>query len=248
MLFVNSSIYLISFINTQKRIFQATRDRAENLTETVAGLIDRQSYSELSSRFAPAGDFGQIDGEALYLFDEKTMNEAENSVAYSKISDQLNLVRNSAEDIILYVYILIPTSNQDKARFAADADLLSDKKNGSETMVSRFSMIYDIKNFPAAKKAITEKVTVSDNVFRDDPEYDQRSLMCFSPIKDESGAMTGILGIDISDEKYESSVSDMRKTFIISAVTVIVISVFASVSVLSLAKSVYSPENKDNNG
>lgn len=242
--FINSSILFISYRSSEKKILQATRERIESVAEMSSKLLNIEVYSAINDKIFAIGSFDQIDSKSQLLLAEHEVEVIENSENYKKISDQLNIIREAEKDIILYSYIIIPTSDINKARFTVDADLLEDKKAGAEEMVSRFSLLYDISDLPLIKKAFIDKKTVSDSSFKYDKDYDIWALMCFSPIYNAQGRFCGLLGLDISDKKYNESISDLKKTYYISSVIVLIISILGSISVISFTRALYSQNMK----
>ena len=242
--FINSSILFISYRSSEKKILQATRERLESVAEMSSKLLDIKAYSVINDKISVFGQYDQIDSKSELLFNENEVDLIENSDEFKKISEQLNIIREAEKDIILYAYMIIPTSDINKARFTVDADLLEDKKSGADEMVSRFSLIYDISDLDIIKKAFNEKKTVSDSTFKYDKDYDIWALMCFSPVYNEQGRFCGLLGLDISDLKYSESISDLKKTYYISSVIVLIISILGSISVISFTKALYSQNMK----
>ena len=242
--FINSSILFISYRSSEKKILQATRERIESVAEMSSKLLNIEAYSAINDKIFALGSFDQIDSKSELLLAENDVDVIENSEDYKKISDQLNIIREAERDIILYAYIIIPTSDTNKARFTVDADLIQDKKTGYEEMVSRFSLIYDISDLPLIKKAFMEKKTVSDSSFKYDKDYDIWALMCFSPIYNSQGRFCGLLGLDISDKKYNENISDLKKTYYISSIIVLIISILGSISVISFTRALYSQNIK----
>ncbi|MBP7901349.1 MAG: hypothetical protein KA015_00885 [Spirochaetes bacterium] len=242
--FVNSSILFISYRSSEKKILQATRERLESVAEMSSKLLDIKAYSVINDKIFALGSFDQIDSKSKLLFSESDVEKMESSDEFKKISDQLNIIREAEKDIVLYSYIIIPTSDENTARFTVDADLLEDRKTGADEMVSGFSVLYDISDLPLIKKAFAEKKTVSDSSFRYDKDYDIWALMCFSPIYNTQGRFCGLLGLDISDKKYSASISDLKKTYYISSVIVLIISILGSISVISFTRAIYSQNLK----
>ena len=242
--FVNSSILFISYRSSEKKILQATRERLESVAEMSSKLLDINAYSVINDKIFALGTFDQIDSKSNLLFSETDVEMIESSDEFRKISDQLNIIREAEKDIVLYSYIIIPTSDENIARFTVDADLLEDKRSGADEMVSRFTVLYDISDLPLIKKAFAEKKTVSDSSFKYDKDYDIWALMCFSPIYSKQGRFCGLLGLDISDKKYSTSISDLKKTYYISSVIVLIISILGSISVISFTRAIYSQNLK----
>ena len=121
--------------------------------KTDNDLTKVRKLYHFNDKISALGYYDQIDSKSELLFDENEVELIENSEEFKKISDQLNIIREAEKDIILYSYIIIPTSDINKARFTVDADLLEDKKAGADEMVSRFSLIYDISDLDIIKKA-----------------------------------------------------------------------------------------------
>jgi class 3 adenylate cyclase len=203
-----SSIFLLAmifsslFISLQSKLFEETADRLQATAILGAEGINTEDLSFLLSglKSSPSAD------EAV-LFEETD--------EYIRLSNYLNKIRSTNPTLILYVYILAPGNNPDKARFIVDADTLrlreeARRQGTEEENISGYGMEYDIHDQPLTVAALNQKVPRVGDHFILDSEYNTNSLMGLAPIFDRgNGTYLGSLGVDISDKNYSAFLSSI---------------------------------------
>lgn len=197
-----SVVFFSLFVSLQSRLFDETADRLKATAVLGAEGVDTEALDFLLSKMG--SDLVPADALAL-----------ENSVQYGSISKYLNKIRNTNSTLILYVYILAPGNNSEKARFVVDADTLrlrqTELREGSvaET-VSGFNLEYDIHDQAQTIIALNQKIPQVGDRFINDAEYNVNSLIGLAPIFDRtSGKFMGCLGVDISDFNYQAFLSSV---------------------------------------
>jgi hypothetical protein len=229
--FINLTLIYITYQGYKKHVILITRERLQNLAFTGAGLLDIDAYKKLVLQLSPDMDFAKLDPNRDLLGGDAFFEKMEKTPEYKKISDQLNIIRNSQPDLILYVYTLVPTSDGKVARFVVDADVLQPEKSTVDNdTISHFSLKYSIADQPVTMEALRSHLSIVDTEFRNDPEYNSVSLMGFSPIYDSSKNFLGVIGMDISDVNMQKALADVEDFFVFSAGIALLLSFGASIA------------------
>ncbi|HNY16216.1 MAG TPA: adenylate/guanylate cyclase domain-containing protein [Treponemataceae bacterium] len=211
-LIILSVIFSGLYVSLQRRLFLETQDRlmatavlgAEGLNTDDIGVLVGKMKTDL-----PAAD-------ALL---------AEQSAEYLRVSNYLNKIRSTNPSLILYAYILAPSSKADRARFVVDADVLrlraeAEKTGKASDGISGFNLEYDIHDQAETVAALSQKVPKVGSRFIRDPDYNTNSLMGLAPIFDrKTGNFLGLLGVDISDRNYAEFISSVfMRAFVIAGI------------------------------
>lgn len=227
-IFISVISLFISFANyhvLSNELFGKLQDQIKNITSIGSLSLDAGALTRLKARMSP--DVSQ----------EQVM-EIERSEDYRLISDQLNDIREVESDLITYVYILVPTQDENTARFLADADVLEglEEKQAAEQAgeeyedeISHFNAEYDIEVFDVMKKAFAEKANLVEEEYYFDEDYQVNSFSGYAPIFAEDGeTFIGLLGIDMTDKDV---------TAVLSQVSLLSIGIAGSAQVLAFIVS-----------
>ncbi len=181
-------------------------------TFTIYKVLDFRLFKELQNRVKNIAELGvkSIDIMALKrlikISYNKLLPEEVKKVELSKdfrhISDSLNFIRDSSPELISSVYLLLPTEDENMAKYLVDADLIADLERNKETNgISHFNSLLDMSTYPVMKKAIKEnKICVEDKYYYD---YEEKvnSLSAYAPVFDqETDKMIALLGVDVTDK------------------------------------------------
>jgi len=204
-----------------------------------AKTLDTEAFKKLVKKL-PAVTAPTSGQPSVSATSEESVEASEE---FKKISDQLNIIRDSSQGFILYAYTLVPGRDHNNARFVVDADLLADLKkrtvDNRNDDISSFGKDYDISKQPAAQQALTERKLVVNNRFVYDNEFKVNSVMGFAPIYDpNTHEFLGVLGADISDANISRFLNEVLMTSIV--VTLAAIGVVVVLSIV-MAGSVSRP-------
>lgn len=189
--------YITLFGILEQKLTQLTAERLRTVLVLGAKTLAQEPLKSLAAGIDPLN----LPGPAQQL-------EKEATPAYRTISDQLNLIRGTYKDLVLYAYFLVPGKDSRHAVFAADADVLALRREAAEgrkfKQISGYGREYDLTSLPQVERAMKQRITVVDPVFIEDTEYNTRSMMGLTPVFDaETQAFLGLLGADISDRQFQ---------------------------------------------
>jgi len=143
-----------------RSLLRELQTRVHNLTQVGSHLIDTEALVRLIGRMSPA-----LGDEDVY--------RVETSEDFRIISDQLNLIRDTEEELVRYVYIFVPTEDENNALFVVDADTLPQfaMREEGETIgeedFSHFNSLFEIADFPVARQVIEEQCELDQRVCAD---------------------------------------------------------------------------------
>lgn len=210
-------IFSSLFVGLQNRLFEETADRLKATAILGAEGINSDDLSTLLAQIGPD------------LSSEKAL-KAESSPEYIRISNYLNKIRSTNSSLILYVYILAPGNNPDKARFVVDADTVRLREEAlrdgkAEGMISGFNLEYDIHDQKQTVAALIQRTPQVGDRFIRDPDYNTNSVMGLAPIFDrKTGTFLGCLGVDISDHNYTAFLSSIFfVAFVVAGILMLII-------------------------
>ncbi|HPV42209.1 MAG TPA: methyl-accepting chemotaxis protein [Spirochaetota bacterium] len=237
--FISVGFTAISYKNLKDDLQYELCGRLKNIALLGARTLDREAFGRLVKKMAPTLDVAGISGEGDFLFDDDVLLGMYDDKDFRAIAEQLNQVRDTEKDLILYVYTLVPTTKKGTARFVVDADTLDDMEKEIKTGkrvkdASYYSQYYDISEQPVTIKALAEKKNIVDTEFRRDEEYGVNSVMGFAPIYDAGGAFLGVLGADISDRNARAILSRSLRYYVMLSIVAIVLSVMISIFIGNL--------------
>jgi class 3 adenylate cyclase len=196
--FIISSLVSIALgISTYRmlndNLFRELQNRVRNLSQLGDLTIDRPALRRLTS------------SASLSLTAEEVA-AIESSEDFRLVSDQLNRIRETDREVVGYIYTFLPTDDENTALFVVDADLLPDleaRESGEEIAdeeMTHFACVFDVSDFPVARRAIRERRTMVETEYIYDEAYDVSSLSGYSPIFDEDGTtLLCLIGVDLFD-------------------------------------------------
>jgi methyl-accepting chemotaxis protein len=230
---------LISYINLKDELHRELCSRLKNIARLGAFTLDKAALRNLTKEIAPGLNYGDVNAEENFILSDKKLLGMGSDRDYRVIVGQLDEIRKTEPDLILYAYTLIPTSKKSVARFVGDADGLDDLEKEISTGkrgddVSYVSRLYDISEQPVTMKALAEKINIVDTQFRRDEEYKVNSVMGFAPLHDAAGVYLGVLGVDISDKNAQVILGRSMKYYIFITAIAIVVSILISVFIGNL--------------
>ncbi len=163
----------------------------------------------------------QIDADALDAVDGRSDMDAPQ---FRELVTRLQAIRDAEGVSIRYAYILRRTSDPMELEFVADADsLLSPdeldvNRNGTVDMAEEASYpgdTYDVSDNDALRMRAFEAPTTDDEV-----TIDQwgRLLSGYAPIRRPNGTVTGVLGIDMKADEYQSLIARTASPFLLLVV------------------------------
>jgi class 3 adenylate cyclase len=181
----------------QDSLTEEIRGRLRNIAHIGAASIDTAATERLIVRLGEDLDPARIAG-------------IERSTDYLRIDAQFQAIRDAEPKLIQYVYILTPTADPNTARFLVDADVrhLTAKSAGGEKVteeISHFGLRYDIADKVYIREAFATGSLVVEKDFVPDPQYRTNSLSAYAPVRDASGKLLGILGVDLKDENMRAA-------------------------------------------
>jgi len=216
-LLILTVIFSSLYVSLQHRLFTETADRLKATAILGAEGVNTDDLGVLLDRMK--GPFSADD--AL---------KVEATPEYFRVSNYLNKIRTTNPSLILYVYILAPSTTQDRARFVVDADVLRLREEAIRTgsasdSISAFNLEYDIHDQPQTVAALIQKTPQVADRFIRDTEYKTNSLMGLAPIFDhKTGVFLACLGVDISDFNYSQFLSSVfTVAFVIAGLLLLLI-------------------------
>jgi methyl-accepting chemotaxis protein len=233
------SFTALSYMNMKSELLTELCQRLKNIARLGAGTLDRASYRRLVKKIAPGFDFAALDAGQEYLPKNDRPLAMYRDKDYRFLAEQLQAIRETEPNLILYVYTLVPTSKKGVARFIGDADALDDMEKEIETGKqvnddSYFSKLYDVTEQPATMRALADRKNLVDTTFRRDEDYNANSVMGFAPIIDRDGTFLGILGVDISDTNARAVLNRSVMYYTLISLVAIILSVIISIFIGNL--------------
>jgi|GEM_PF-733085 len=223
---------VVYFLNSRANLMNEVVERLRSNLTIATGLVDDDAMRNLTKKIN------------LSEISDSEISKVERSEDYLKIYSFLNTIRDANPDLILYVYILVPDTDKNYARFLVDADVLKlmdevEKTGVASDKISHFNLRYDITNQPVAVSALYERKMMIEKDFVYDKDYDSWSMMGFGPIFDKTnGDFFGVVGIDISNKSIDKF---LRKLFINSSITSLVVFIIALLISLYVTNTITKP-------
>ncbi|MBN1686705.1 MAG: adenylate/guanylate cyclase domain-containing protein [Spirochaetales bacterium] len=191
--FVSVALSVITFRILSDSLFTGLQDRVRNLSELGSLTLDRAAFRRLVEQVS-----GDLTAEQVAA--------VETSEDFRLVSDQLNRIRETDEEVVGYIYTFIPTEEENMALFVVDADLLPGleaRASGEEVPeedLTHFASEFDLSEFPVARAALREARTMVETEYTYDEAYDVNSLSGYSPIFDTDGmTLLAMTGVDLFD-------------------------------------------------
>ncbi len=123
--------------------------------------------------------------------DEVDLDSPDSPEWVKDLHDRLRHIAEREGDIES-IYIMLPTAELGRLRFLLDASIL--------TRVASKGEYYDATDIPYMLKGF-EEVTVEDRIYSDGFGDTQSS---YAPLRDETGAVVGVLGVDVLAVRIEA--------------------------------------------
>jgi methyl-accepting chemotaxis protein len=225
-------ITVLSYHMLKKQLFGELKDRLRNISYTGSFIIERKALNDLVLHIAPDYDYSKISPEGINPVTKTELASIEKSENYLKICSDLNLVRDTQPDLILYAYILIPTGDTAKFRFIADADapeLLEEAaaSGGSPDEITRFGKLYESISGSIMSEAIGKRLNIVENEFTYDEEGKSNIVSGYAPIMD-GDRFLGVLGLDISDKNADRKLKHTLLIYSLISMAAILSSIIVS--------------------
>ncbi|HVO38307.1 MAG TPA: adenylate/guanylate cyclase domain-containing protein [Spirochaetia bacterium] len=200
------------------------------LKQVQARVLD---LARLGTRVVDAAQLARLRSSLANDLPAGRMNKVEDSTDFRAVSEALNRVRDVEKKLVHYIYTFAPTSDPKTALYLVDGDVLADKARkarGEETGdISRFSSVFDVSEFPMARRALTERVPLVEDAWSWDPDFKVNSITGYAPLFAPNGDFLGVLAIDMVD-------TDVRA--ILSNATTIGLAVIAAALAVTVASSI----------
>jgi class 3 adenylate cyclase len=205
---VSAALSITSYRILYSSMFEEIQGRAKDIAQLGGYLLDKPVIKRLIGRMSPDMTSQQVD-------------DVEQSADFKRISDQLNVLRNTESGLIRFAYILRPSENGRDARYVADADTLSDlKKRGVEQDkvkgISRFNSTVNTSHYPVFQQAVREgKIGVEKEFYYDDV-FKVYSISAYFPILDaNSKKVLALVCLDVADKNVHDALRKSRNLSLI---------------------------------
>lgn len=225
-------ITILSYFMLKKQLFAELKDRLRNVSYTGSFMIDRNALNGLILHIAPEYDFSKVTPEGANPIDEEKLALIEKSGNFLKICSDLNLIRDTQPDLILYAYILIPTGDPGMFRFIADADapsLLEEAMAAGDPLdeITRYGKLYESSADSIMAEAAGKKINMVEKEFTYDEEGKSNIVSGYAPIMD-GDKFLGVLGLDISDKNVDAKLKRTLLIYILISIAAILSSILVS--------------------
>jgi len=225
-------ITILSYYTLKKQLFNELKDRLRNISYTGSFIIDRNALNGLILQIAPDYDYSKITPEGINPVAEEKLKLIEKSENFLKVCSDLNLIRDTQSDLLLYAYILIPTADPGMFRFVADADapsLIEEASAAGDPLdeITRFGKLYESTADSIMAQAIGQKINMVEREFTYDEEGKSNIVSGYAPIM-EGDKFLGVLGLDISDKNANKHLKRALLIYILISIASILSSVIVS--------------------
>lgn len=226
------AITITSFYMLKKQLFAELKERLKNISYTGSLIVDRKSLNNLVLKIAPGYDYSKVKSEGVYILAEEKLAAVEKSEEFLKVCDDLNVVRDTQSDLLIYAYIIIPTGDPGMFRFVADADapsLLEEAAGGKGSVddITRFGKLYESSADSVMAEAVIKRVNIVEKAFTYDEEGKSNIVSGYAPIMDGERFL-GIIGLDISDKNVEAKLRRALTIYILISIAAILSSIIVS--------------------
>jgi class 3 adenylate cyclase/HAMP domain-containing protein len=210
------------FTILQRSLFHEMQNRVSGLARIGVELVDRDALERLLARLAPE-------------LPDSEVASVEASADFRAISDALNAVRATEEQLVHYIYLFSPTSDPDMALYVVDADVVADlaRQEAGESPsadITHFASPFDVSEFPVASRAIAEKIPLAEQDYSYDAEFHVNSLTGYAPILSRDGrTLLAVLGIDMVDTDVRAALRGATTISLIVVAAALALTVLASI-------------------
>ncbi len=225
-------ITVLSYFMLKKQLFSELKDRLKNISYTGSFIVDRRALNGLVLQIAPGYDFSSVTPEGINPVVPEKLSLIEKSEDYLKVCSDLNLIRETQPDLLLYAYILIPTGDPAMFRFIADADapaLLEEAVKTGDPLdeITRFGKLYESSADSVMAEAAGKRLNLVEKSFTYDEEGKSNIVSGYAPIMDGE-KFIGFLGLDISDKNAGLKLKRALLIYIMISVAAILSSIIVS--------------------
>jgi class 3 adenylate cyclase len=195
--------------------------RVQDLARMGTGLVDTAALARMETKIRKGIPADQVD-------------RVEASPDFRTVSDELNRVRGVESRLVRYIYTFLPTSDPNTALYVVDGDVLRDRARlaaGEKVTedISHFASVFDVSDYPVARRALQDKVSLVERDWSYDPDFKVNSITGYAPLFAPNGSFLGVLGLDMVD-------TDVRA--ILSNATTVALAVVAAALALTVASSI----------
>ena len=231
-------ITILSYFMLKKQLFAELKDRLKNISYTGSFIIDRNALSGLMLHISPDYDYSKVTPEGINPIDEEKLALIEKSGDFFKVCSDLNLIRDTQPDLILYAYVLIPTGDPGMFRFIADADapsLLEEALSAGDPLdeITRYGKLYESSADSIMAEAAGKKINMVEKEFTYDEEGKSDIVSGYAPIMD-GDKFLGVLGLDISDKNVDAKLKRILLIYILISIAAILSSILVSLLISAM--------------
>jgi methyl-accepting chemotaxis protein len=225
-------ITVLSYFTLKKQLFNELKARLKNISHTGSFIINREALTTLVLQIASDYDYSRITADGINPIPEEKLSFIEKSEDFLRVCDDLNTIRDTQPDLLLYAYILIPTEDPGMFRFIADADAPSLIEEALESdapldEITRFGKIYESSADSIMARAIGERINIVEKNFTYDQEGKSNIVSGYAPIMD-GDKFLGVLGLDISDKNAEQQLKRALLIYILISFAAVLSSIIVS--------------------
>ena len=248
---VSILLALVLYRFLEGRLADDLRDRLDDLAHVGARTVDATSVTALRAQL------GDLDDGAV--------SAVEHGAAFTRVYEQLRILRSAEPELIRFVYLLAPTSDPAHPRFLADADVLEllakAARGDGEEEISHFNEAYDVTEVPLLQQALTACAPQLEEDFVYDPVFKVSSVSAYhpltgpdgTPLRDAEGRCLAVLGVDIADTDMRAALDAAGGLAIKISVGVVALALVVSIimgtlltrSLLALSNTVKRFADKD---
>lgn len=202
-------------------LLRQMQGRVQDLARIGTGLVDTDALARLEMKMGK-----DLPADAV--------DRVEASADFRAVSDAVNRVRAVESRLVRYVYTFVPTPDPKTALYIVDGDVLRDRAQlaaGEKVSedISHFSSVFDVSDYPVARKALADRVSLVEDAWSYDPDFKVNSITGYAPLFTRNGSFLGVLALDMVD-------TDVRA--ILSSATTVALAVVAAALALTVASSI----------
>ncbi len=227
---VSVLIALVLYRFVDRQLAEELRNRLKDMADIGAAEVELEPYRQLAGQLATT-DPAQVDA-------------VEHTPAFKELTAHLKMIRAAEPSLVHYVYLLAPTADPNHPRFVADADVLdfdalvaSGKPLPEGEEISHFAQPFDVTDIPLLKRALTDCTAQYEPDFVYDTDFHISSVSAYVPLMDDDGTVLrddhgtclGVLGVDITDRKMQTALSNAGILAIKISIAMIALALLVSI-------------------
>ncbi len=207
-------------------------------------VLDQGLLSQMQDRVLDLGQLGarMINPDALQRIVSKVSREpsdeavasVESSADFFLVARQINQVRAVEKRLVHFIYLFVPTSDPNTALYVVDADAISIEQGGTANdaeNASHFGSVFDISDYPVARRAIAEGTPMVEPSWSYDPDFHVTSLTAYVPVLAPDGRRLAELGIDLVNTDAAALLSNATRVSVIATIAAILLTAAAAILV-----------------